>query len=87
MTIIKTSTTAGNGLTSSLNGRILLDEGRGRITVTEQNGQERSAMAIDGFTVTRGDNTRYGKLGQADSDGREILAIAKPGIDLRDRGI
>lgn len=80
-------TQPGNNLTGSLNGRIVLDEGRGQIVVTEQNGQERSKLAIDGLTVTRSDNTRYGKLGQADSDGRDILAIAKPGINLIDQGI
>lgn len=85
--IIVNITQPGNNLTGSLDGRIVLDEGRGRIVVTEQNGQERSRMAIDGFTVTRSNNTRYGKLGQADSDGRDILAVAKPGIDLKNEGV
>jgi len=87
MNLIESITTPSQGFTSSLNGRLVFDEGRGNIVVTEQNGQERSKMAIDGFTVTRTDNTRYGKLGQADSDGRDILAIAKPGINLVDKGI
>lgn len=77
----------GNTLNSSLNGRLVFNQGRGEIVVTEQSGQERSKMAIDGVTVTRTDNTRYGKLGQADSDGRDILAIAAPGQDLRAEGI
>ena len=87
MNLIESITTPSQGFTSSLNGRIVFDEGRGQIVVTEQNGQERSKMAIDGFTVTRTDNTRYGKLGQADSNGRDILAIADVDEDLRQEGI
>lgn len=85
--IIEKITQSGGRTTSSLSGRLVFDETRGRIAVTEQTGQERAAMAIDGFTVTRSDNTRYGKFGQADSDGREILAVAKPGVDLKNEGI
>lgn len=84
--IVKVSQSGGN-TTSSLNGRIVFDETRGYIVVTESSGQERSKMAVDGFTVTRSNSTRYGKMGQADSDGRDIFAIAKPGIDLKNKGI
>lgn len=87
MAIITKVTQPGNTLTGSLNGRLVIDQGRGQILVTEQSGQERAKMAIDGFTTTRSDNTRYGKLGQADSDGRDIFAVAKPGIDLKNEGI
>lgn len=87
MAIIKKITQPGNTLTGSLNGRLVFDQGRGTISVTEEGGQERAKMAIDGFTTTRSDNTRYGKFGQADNDGRDILAIAKPGVDLKNEGI
>lgn len=87
MTIVTKITQPGNNIAGSLSGRLIIDEGRGQIVVTEQSGQERARMAIDGFTTTRSDNTRYGKLGQADSDGRDILAIAKPGVDLKSEGV
>ena len=105
MGIVTKITTPGNNLTGSLNGRIILDEGRGRFVVTDQAGTERSVQDVEGTHVfdengverttlntsgiigTRANGTRYAKLGQADIDGRDILAVAKTGIDLRDKGI
>lgn len=103
--IIEKITQSGGRTTSSLSGRLVFDETRGRIGVTNSAGvtkslqdeegfryfnnagQERSKLAEDGLTITRSDNTRYGKFGQADSGGRDILAVAKPGVDLKQEGI
>src|SRR5690606_9576086 len=49
MAIIKKITQPGNNLTGSLNGRIVLDEGRGRISVTDTDGSERTRQDIEGF--------------------------------------
>lgn len=83
MTIIKTSTTAGNGLTSSLNGRILLDEGRGKISITEIGGQERTRLDLLGLTTIRSDGTYANRVGQAGNGLRDGIWTAKPTKDLK----
>lgn len=87
MAIIKTITEPGNSLTGSLNGRIVLDEGRGTISITEQSGQERTRLDLLGLTTIRSDGTHANRVGQARDDLRDGVWSAKPGIDLRDEGI
>lgn len=54
MAIVKKITQPGNNLTGSLNGRLVLDEGRGRFVVTDTSGNERTVQDIDGFHLTDG---------------------------------
>lgn len=51
MAIITTVKQPGQALTGSLNGRIILDEGRGRFVVTDQSGIERSVQDVDGTHI------------------------------------
>lgn len=84
MAIIVKITQPGNNLTGSLNGRIILDEGRGRISVTEQSGQERTRLDLLGLTTIRSDNTYANRVGQAADDLRDGVWSAEPGEDLAD---
>ena len=54
MAIVTKITQPGNNLTGSLSGRIVLDEGRGRIVVTDQQGNEKTVQDTDGFHLTDG---------------------------------
>lgn len=105
MAIIRKITEPGNALIGSLSGRIVLDEGRGRIVVTEKSGIEKAVQDISGFhffddnkversrlgelglTTIRDDGTHANRVGQAQSDKRDGIWSAKPGVDLRDEGI
>lgn len=85
--IIVNITQPGNNITGSLNGRIVLDEGRGKISITEQSGQERTRLDLLGLTTIRTNGTEANRVGQARSDNRDGIWTAKPGVDLRDEGI
>ena len=87
MAIIRKITEPGNALIGSLSGRIVLDEGRGKISITEPGGQERTRLDILGLTTIRSDDTHANRVGQASSDLRDGIWSAKPGVDLRDEGI
>lgn len=87
MTIVTKITQPGNNLTGSLNGRIVLDEGRGKISITEQSGQERTRIDLLGLTTIRSDGTFAIRTGQAADDNRDGNWVAKPDIDLRDEGV
>jgi hypothetical protein len=54
MAIVKKITQPSNNLSGSLNGRLLIDEGRGRIVVTDLEGQEKTVQDVDGFHLTDG---------------------------------
>lgn len=82
MAIIKKITQPGNNLTGSLNGRIVLDEGRGKISITEQSGQERTRLDLLGLTTIRTDGTYANRVGQAAEDLRDGIWSAKSGEDL-----
>lgn len=81
--IIKTVTTPGNNIVGSLNGRIQLDEGRGRFVVTDTNGAERTTLDILGLTTKRTDGTYSARYGQIASTGEDVAIIADPGQDLK----
>lgn len=49
MTLEEKITYQSQGITGSLNGRIQLDEGRGRFVVNDESGYERTVQDIDGF--------------------------------------
>lgn len=49
MTIVVNIRQGGQPLTGSLNGRIQLDEGRGRFVVNDNTGTERTVMDLDGL--------------------------------------
>lgn len=83
MNIIENISTPSQGLTGSLNGRIVLDEGRGKISITEQSGQERSRLDLLGLTTIRTDATYSGRFGQAKTDFRDGAWVAKSGEDLK----
>lgn len=87
MAIITKLTQAGGRTTSSLSGRIVFDESRGKIAVTEEGGQERTRMDLLGLTTIRSDGTYANRVGQASSDLRDGMWSAKPSEDLRDLGI
>lgn len=82
MAIIKKITQPGNAITGSLNGRIQLDEGRGKISITEQDGQERTRLDLLGLTTIRTDGTYANRVGQAAEDFRDGIWSAKNGEDL-----
>lgn len=84
MAIVTKITQPGNNLTGSLNGRIVLDEGRGKISITEQNGQERSRIDLLGLTTIRSDGSYANRVGQAGQDGRDGMWTADPDKDLQD---
>lgn len=87
MAIIVNITQPGNNLTGSLNGRIVLDEGRGKISITEQSGQERTTLDLLGLTTIRSNGQYAGRYGQARDNNRDGAWVAKPGEDLRDSGV
>lgn len=87
MNLVETITTPGQGLTGSLNGRIVLDEGRGKISITEQSGQERTRLDLLGLTTIRSDGTYSNRVGQARDDLRDGIWTLKAPLDLRDDGI
>lgn len=83
MAFIEKITQPSQGLVGSLNGRILLDQGRGRIVVTETNGQERTRLDLLGLTTIRSDGTYSNRVGQAANDLRDGIWTAEPTVDLR----
>lgn len=87
MAIVVNITQPGNNLTGSLNGRIVLDEGRGKISITETSGQERTRLDLLGLTTIRTNGEYANRVGQARDDNRDGVWTAKPGIDLRDKGV
>lgn len=84
MAIITKITQAGGNTTSSLNGRIVLDEARGRISITEKSGQERTRLDTLGLTTIRSDGSEVNRVGQADNDLRNGIWSVEDGVDLRD---
>lgn len=84
MAIITKITQPGNNLTGSLDGRIVLDEGRGRISITEQSGQERSRLDLLGLTTIRTNGTYANRVGQAAEDLRDGVWTADTGENLED---
>lgn len=87
MAIIKKVTSPGNNILGTLDGRIVFDEGRGKIAITDQSGQERTRLDILGLTTIRSDGTTANRVGQAESDLRDGIWSAKPGVDLKNKGI
>lgn len=87
MAIITKITQPGNVLTGSLDGRIVLDEGRGRISITEQSGQERTRLDLLGLTTIRSNGEFANRVGQARDDLRDGNWTANDDTDLRDEGI
>ena len=83
MNIVTKVTTPSQVLTGSLNGRIILNEGRGEISITEQNGQQRTRLDLLGLTTIRSDGTYSNRVGQAEGDSRDGIWTAKPGKDLK----
>ena len=86
-TFIESITTPSQGIVGSQNGRIILDEAQGRISITEQSGQERTRLDLLGLTTIRSNNEYANRVGQARDDNRDGMWTAKPGVDLRDQGI
>lgn len=87
MAIIVNITQPGNNLTGSLDGRIVLDEGRGKISITEQSGQERTRLDLLGLTTIRSSGEYSARYGQARDNNRDGAWVAKDNEDLRDEGI
>lgn len=54
MAIVENITQPGNVVTGSLSGRLIIDEGRGRVVVTDINGVEKTVQDIDGIHLTDG---------------------------------
>lgn len=50
-------------------------------------GEERSRLDPQGLTTIRSDGTYANRVGQASDNNRDGIWAAKPGIDLRDKGI
>lgn len=87
MSIIVNISQPGNRLTGSLNGRIIQDEGRGVISITEQSGQERTRLDLLGLTTIRTNGEYANRVGQARDDNRDGIWTAAPGEDLLDLGV
>lgn len=67
---IENITTPGQGLVGSQNGRIILDEAQGKISITNQSGQERTRLDLSGFLTTDGaTSTRINPPGIVQNDG------------------
>lgn len=86
-TFIESITTPSQGILGSQNGRIIIDEAQGRLSITEQGGQERTRLDLLGLTTIRSNGEYSNRVGQAESDNRDGIWVAKPGVDLRDQGI
>lgn len=85
MAFIKKITQPGNAITGSLNGRIQLDEGRGRFVVTDTSGVEKTVQDINGFHLFRGPGEESQRYGFAyEQDDRDVAIIAKPGKTVQD---
>lgn len=52
-----------------------------------RNGVVRTKLNENGLTGTRANGTRYGKFGQADSDGRDGVWVARPNVNLANEGV
>lgn len=83
MAIIEKITQSGGRTTSSLSGRLVFDETRGRISVTEQAGQERTRLDILGLTTIRSNNEISARYGEIESTGESVAIVALPNEDLR----
>lgn len=83
MNIVTSITVPSQGLTSSLNGRLVFDEGRGKISITEQSGQERTRLDLLGLTTIRSNGQYSARYGQIASTGEDVAIIARPGQDIR----
>lgn len=69
-TFIETITTPGQGIVGSQNGRIVLDEAQGKISITDQVGQERTRLDLSGFLTTDGTtSTKINPPGIVQNDG------------------
>jgi len=77
----------GQGTFSTLSGRISIEQSSGRIAVRNSSGVEKTVIDDTGFIKNRNDRSRVGKFGEADSDGRDGLWIAKTGENLIDLGV
>ena len=89
MGIVTKITTPGNNLTGSLNGRIILDEGRGRFVTTDGLGVERTVQDVDGIHVFDPDGnerSRIDTLGLTTirSNGTYANRVGQAGSDGRD---
>lgn len=83
MNLVENITIPSQGLTGSLNGRILFDEGRGKISITETSGQERTRLDLLGLTTIRSNGTYSNRVGQAANNLRDGIWTAEPTVDLR----
>lgn len=82
MAIITKVSQPSNNLTGSLNGRIVLDEGRGKISITEQNGNERTRLDIQGLKTYNPDIEEVVRTGEM-PDGTYGTTAAKPGETIQ----
>lgn len=87
MNIVTSITVPSQGLTGSLNGRLQINEGTGRISISDTLGRERTRLDILGLTTSDTDGTERLRAGITRSTGETILAITDPGDDLRNDGI
>ena len=71
----------------TFNGDIRLEQGVNRLAVYDENRVARTVVDILGLTTSDPDGTQRLRSGIAQDDGRTIIAVSKPGIDLRDEGI
>lgn len=87
MNIVTTITVPSQGLTGSLSGRLQINEGLGRLSISDTSGRERTRLDVLGLTTSDIDGTERLRAGISRSTGETILAITDPGDDLRDDGI
>lgn len=82
MNIVETVTTPSQGLTGSLDGRIVLDQGRGRIIVTDTNGIARTVQDVQGFKTYNASSQEVVRNGVM-PNGDYGLTAAKPGETIQ----
>lgn len=84
---VETVAFSGARRVGTLNGKIALEQNTGRLVVRDIANQERTIVDLEGLSVNDTDGRRQVKTGIAHSDGRAGNWVAKPGVDLKDRGI
>lgn len=83
MAIITSVTQPGGKTTSTLSGRIVFDESRGKIAITDNDANERTRLDVLGLTTLRANGHYSARYGTIESTGESVAIIALPNEDLK----
>lgn len=81
MSFESTVSYSGQNVSSTLDGSVAIEQGRGRVVIYN-GGKPRSILDEVGLTTVRTDGTYAVRAGQARDDLRDGVWVAKPGQDL-----